>query len=138
MNEDDFSRLPPAAQAYIRELEARNRQLGERIAQLEEQFRLAQSKRFAPSSEKLRDRVFDEAEQITATEPDDDDAGDAEDTFALPDTGLPDAPGPAAGQARTKAAAGAPATSAHRIRPARRSEALPLLRKRAAPHGRRG
>ena len=34
MNEDDFSRLPPAAQAYIRELESRNRHLGERIAQL--------------------------------------------------------------------------------------------------------
>ena len=95
MNEDDLSRLPPAAQAYIRELEARNRQLGERIAHLEEQFRLAQSNRFAPSSEKLRDRVFDEAEQIAAAEPDDDDAGDTEDTFALPDTGLPDAPAPA-------------------------------------------
>ena len=94
MNEDDVSRLPPAAQAYIRELEARNRQLGERVAQLEEQFRLAQSKRFAPSSEKSRDRVFDEAEQITATEPGDDDNDDAEDTFALPDTGLPDAPIP--------------------------------------------
>lgn len=91
MNEDDFSRLPPAAPAYIRELEARNRQLGERVAQLEEQFRLAQSKRFAPSSEKLRDRVFEESEQIAAT--DDDDAGDADDTFALPDTGLPDVPG---------------------------------------------
>lgn len=98
MNEDDLSRLPPAAQAYIRELEARNRQLGERIAHLEEQFRLAQSKRFAPSSEKLRDRVFDEAEQIAATEPDDDDAGGAEDTFALPDTGLPEAPAPARGR----------------------------------------
>ncbi|MFM0515525.1 transposase domain-containing protein, partial [Paraburkholderia sp. RL17-373-BIF-A] len=93
MNEDDFSRLPPAAQAYIRELETRNRQLGERVAQLEEQFRLAQSKRFAPSSEKLGDRVFDEAEQIAAT--DDDDAGDVEDTVELPDTGLPDVPGSA-------------------------------------------
>ena len=93
MNEDDFSRLPPAAQAYIRELEARNRQLVDRVAQLEEQFRLAQSKRFAPSSEKLRDRVFDEAEQIAATEPDDADA--AEEAFALPDTGLPDTPVPA-------------------------------------------
>jgi hypothetical protein len=92
MNEDDFSRLPPAAQAYIRELESRNRQLGERIAQLEEQFRLAQSQRFAPSSEKLRDRVFDEAEQIAATEAHDDDV--AADTFTLPDTGLPDAPQP--------------------------------------------
>ena len=98
MNEDDFSRLPPAAQAYIRELEARNRQLGERIAQLEEQFRLAQSKRFAPSSEKLRDRVFDEAEQIAAAEPDDEHADGAEDTFALPDTGLPDPTAPARGR----------------------------------------
>jgi hypothetical protein len=44
--------------------------LGERIAHLEEQFRLAQSKRFAPSSEKLRDRIFDEAEQIAATDHD--------------------------------------------------------------------
>jgi transposase len=95
MNEDDFSRLPPAAQAYIRELEARNRQLGERVAQLEEQFRLAQSKRFAPGSEKLRDRVFDEAEQIATTKPGDDDNDGTEDTFALPDTGLPDAPAPA-------------------------------------------
>ncbi|MFP3614595.1 IS66 family transposase, partial [Paraburkholderia sp. SIMBA_050] len=93
MNEDDFSRLPPAAQAYIRELESRNRQLGERITQLEEQFRLAQSKRFAPSSEKLRDRVFDEAEQIAATEAYDDDS--TANTFALPDTGLPHAPEPA-------------------------------------------
>ncbi|MGF6638014.1 hypothetical protein OKW38_000397 [Paraburkholderia sp. MM5496-R1] len=92
MNEDDFSRLPPAAQAYIRELESSNRQLGERIAQLEEQFRLAQSKRFAPSSEKLRDRVFDEAAQIAATEAHDEDVAD--NTFTLPDTGLPDAPEP--------------------------------------------
>lgn len=36
MNEDDFSRLPPGSQVYIRELESRNRQLGERIAQLDE------------------------------------------------------------------------------------------------------
>jgi transposase len=92
MNEDDFSRLPPAAQAYIRELESRNRQLGERIAQLEEQFRLAQSQRFAPTSERLRERVFDEAEQIAATEAHDADV--AADTFTLPDTGLPDAPQP--------------------------------------------
>ncbi|QKM57730.1 hypothetical protein CG017_05810 (plasmid) [Burkholderia glumae] len=86
MDEHDFSQLPSAAQAYIRELEARNRQLGERIAQLEEQFRLAQSKRFAPSSEKLKDRVFDEAEQMAAAAPSEDPDDDA---FALPDTGLP-------------------------------------------------
>jgi hypothetical protein len=85
-------RRPP--QAYIRELETRNRQLGERITQLEEQFRLAQSRRFAPSSEKLKDRVFDEAEQIAGTEPDDMDAGATDEAFVLPDTGLPDPPAP--------------------------------------------
>jgi transposase len=99
MNEHDFSRLPPAAQAYIRELEAQattNAQhiaeLTERIKLLEEQFRLAQSKRFAPSSEKLKDRVFDEAEQMAAAEPAEDDEDDA---LALPDTGLPDPDKPA-------------------------------------------
>ncbi|WP_454824726.1 IS66 family transposase [Paraburkholderia xenovorans] len=101
MNEDDFSRLPPAAQAYIRELESRNRHLGERIAQLEEQFRLAQSKRFAPASEKLRDRVFDEAEQIADTEAGDDDA-EVDAPFALPDTGLPDVPAPTPRKRRRK------------------------------------
>lgn len=93
MNEHDFSRLPPAAQAYIRELETRaatNAQhiaeLTERIKLLEEQFRLAQSKRFAPSSEKFKDRVFDEAEQMAAATLADD---DEDDVLALPDTGLP-------------------------------------------------
>lgn len=66
--------MQAAAQAYIRELEARNQQLGERIAQLEEQLRLAQSRRFAPSGEKLRDRLFDEAEQIIVAEPEDTDS----------------------------------------------------------------
>jgi transposase len=33
MDEREFSQLPPAAQAYIRELEASNRQLGERVRQ---------------------------------------------------------------------------------------------------------
>jgi len=103
MNEHDFSQLPPAAQAYIRELEARATadaqriaELAERINVLEEQFRLAQHKRFAPSSEKLQDRLFDEAEQAAAQVPaDDDDAGDA---FALPDTGLPEVAAPAPGK----------------------------------------
>ncbi|MDT4830444.1 Transposase IS66 family protein [compost metagenome] len=99
MNEHDLSQLPPAAQAYIRELEARaaaNAQhiaeLNDRIKLLEEQFRLAQSKRFAPSSEKLKDRVFDEAEQMATAEPADDDEDDA---LAPPDTGLPEPDQPA-------------------------------------------
>lgn len=55
MNEHDLMQLPPAVQAYIRELQARAADatqqiatLTERIALLEEQFRLAQIKRFAP------------------------------------------------------------------------------------------
>ena len=92
--------LPPEVQAYIRELEAsnlelqsQNRQLAQRIEQLEEQFRLAQIKRFAPSSEKLKDRVLDEAEQIAATEPAEDHSEKSR--FALPDTGLPEEETPA-------------------------------------------
>jgi transposase len=83
--------------ARILELEDRNRQLVQRVEQLEELFRLAQDKRFAPSSEKLKDRVFDEAEQIAATQCTDDD-DDADDAFALPDTGLPETDRPAQGK----------------------------------------
>ena len=92
MTTHDISQLPVHVQDYIRGLETQVSALNERIELLEEQFRLAQSKRFAPSSEKIKDRVFDEAEQIAAGA---DDAFDA--TFALPDTGLPpaDAPAPA-------------------------------------------
>jgi transposase len=86
--EDDLKQLSPEALIErILELQSHNQQLAQRIGQLEELFRLAQLKRFAPSSEKLRDRVFDEAEQIAAAEPGDDDLDDA---FALPDTGLPE------------------------------------------------
>jgi chaperonin cofactor prefoldin len=63
MTTHDISQLPAVAQAYIHTLQTQVSALNERIQQLEEQFRLAQSKRFAPSSEKRQDRVFDEAEQ---------------------------------------------------------------------------
>jgi transposase len=88
---DPAADLPPEVLAYIRELEVRNQQLTQRVEQLEELFRLAQLKRFAPSSEKLKDRVFDEAEQVALADPVED---DPEGVFALPDTGLPavDAP----------------------------------------------
>jgi transposase len=103
MNTQDISQLPAAVQAHIRELEARvaqdakhiaelikhSAELNDRIKILEEQFRLAQSKRFAPSSEKLKDRVFDEAEQMAATI-----SGNEDDVFALPDTGLPEVESP--------------------------------------------
>ena len=94
---DDLKHLPhDALIARILELENRNHQLAQRIAQLEEQFRLAQSKRFAPSSEKLKDRAFDEAEQMAAAAPSGDDEPD--DAFALPDTGLPQPDEPARGK----------------------------------------
>ena len=83
---DPTAGLPSEVLAYIRELEARNQQLTQRVEQLEELFRLAQLKRFAPSSEKLKDRVFDEAGQVALAEPVED---DPDGVFALPDTGLP-------------------------------------------------
>lgn len=91
--QDPTADLPPDVLAYIRQLEGSNRELKARVEQLEELFRLAQLKRFAPSSEKLKDRVFDEAEQAAAAEPVED---DPDGVFALPDTGLPavDAPSP--------------------------------------------
>ncbi|WP_075358745.1 IS66 family transposase [Caballeronia sordidicola] len=101
MSAPNFLRLPPAAKAYIRDLEARSSTDAQRIAErdaqiaeltkrvetLEEQYRLALAQRFAPKSEKRRDRVFNEAEQIAATEPADED----NDLPELPDTGLPKA-----------------------------------------------
>src|SRR5512133_3966173 len=100
MNEHELALLPPAVQAYIRQLEAHAVQasaqidqaqqhiatLTERIALLEEQFRLAQLKRFAPKSEKQADRLFDEAEQVAAEAGD---GAEADAAFALPETGLP-------------------------------------------------
>lgn len=53
MNEAiSLSNLPPEVQAYVRDLEARNAALTERVRYVEEQFHLAQLKRYAPSSEK--------------------------------------------------------------------------------------
>ncbi len=54
MTTHDISQLPVAVQDYIRALETQVAALNERIEQFEEQFLLAQSKRFAPSSEKWR------------------------------------------------------------------------------------
>jgi transposase len=102
--QDPTADLPPEVLAYIRQLEASNRelkasnhQLAQRVEQLEELFRLAQIKRFAPSSEKLKDRVFDEAEHAAAAaaEPvENDPAG----VFALPDTGLQASAAPSPGK----------------------------------------
>ena len=45
-------------------LQAEIRQLAERIIKLEEELALARLHRFAPRSEKVRDRLLNEAEQI--------------------------------------------------------------------------
>ena len=79
-----FHDLPSEAQAYIRTLEAQNAQLSLRVRQLEEQFRLAQLKRYAPSSEKRSERVFNEAEQMAPELTLQDSA------VTLPETGLPE------------------------------------------------
>lgn len=83
MNEPaSFPNLPAKVQAYIRALEDCNAQLSERVRQLEEQFRLAQLKRYAPSSEKRSERVFNEAEHMHPALQDG--------VVTLPDTGLPE------------------------------------------------
>ncbi|HXJ92034.1 MAG TPA: IS66 family transposase, partial [Terriglobia bacterium] len=80
MNPPDLKHIPRVVKGYIRDLEERATQdiaqrdaqieeLNRRIGQLEEQIRLLQAERFAPKSEKRKDRMFDEAEQIAQTEP---------------------------------------------------------------------
>lgn len=79
--------LPPELRAYICALEERavtdQKQIGalqQRVSFLEEQFRLAQLKRFAPSSEKLGAQgcLFNEAEQDAAAFPEEQDDSEAE------------------------------------------------------------
>ncbi|WP_426175681.1 transposase domain-containing protein [Massilia sp. TWR1-2-2] len=73
---DLLATLPPELRDYVRELETRATALEMQASALqvrnqflEEQFRLAQLKRFAPSSEKFGAQgcLFNEAEQDVAT-----------------------------------------------------------------------
>lgn len=66
---EQLSALSPELRHYIRELEARASSLQQQVDYLQEQFRLAQLKRFAPSSEKqgAQGCLFNEAEQDVAT-----------------------------------------------------------------------
>jgi transposase len=59
----------------------------QRVVHLEEQLRLERLHRYAPRSEKLTERIFNEAEQAAAEGEETDDAEAA----AMADTGLPDA-----------------------------------------------
>src|SRR5260364_222138 len=89
-----FPDLPSPVQRYIRTLEADQAraavaargiaEVSERVRYLEEQFRLAQLKRYARRSEKSRERVFNEAEHEAKADP-----GTDERTVPLLDTGLP-------------------------------------------------
>ncbi|CAM2157992.1 hypothetical protein PT2222_490026 [Paraburkholderia tropica] len=90
----DLARLPQAAKVYIHELEAglaerdaRIDELTKRLDALEEQYRLALARQYAPKSEKREGRVFNEAEDAADADPDG--AGDS-DMPSLPDTGLPE------------------------------------------------
>lgn len=79
-----FDAEKAALQAVIDRLERR-------VTELEEQLRLERAQRFAPRSEKVKDRIFNEAEQ-EAAEDADDEASQDDDAAALPvvpDTGRP-------------------------------------------------
>lgn len=82
--------------AALKDLEAAHATLEQRIAQLEEELRLLRARQYGPSSEKRKDRTFNEAEQVAANDEgeDEDESGDesaeAHDPgHVVPDTGLP-------------------------------------------------
>ena len=83
MSSPNLTHLPPEVQAYVHDLVSRYEEkiveLKQRVDQLEEQFRLAQLKRYAPSSEKLGAQgcLFNEAESACM---DDDGIAAGEDT----------------------------------------------------------
>jgi transposase len=77
--------LITAHAAEIAALKVENEKLAQRVVHLEEQLRLERLHRYAPRSEKLKERVFNEAEQAADDEPDDGEV------VAIADTGLPDA-----------------------------------------------
>ncbi len=81
--------LIAAHAAEIAALKVENERLGQRVVHLEEQLRLERLHRYAPRSEKLTERIFNEAEQAAAGE-------ETDDVEAAPiaDTGLPDAEKP--------------------------------------------
>src|SRR6266568_3143866 len=79
--------LIAAHAAEIAALKVENEKLAQRVMHLEEQLRLERLHRYAPRSEKLTERIFNEAEQAAAEGEETDDVEAA----AIADTGLPDA-----------------------------------------------
>ena len=82
--------LIAAHAAEIAALKVENDKLAQRVVHLEEQLRLERLHRYAPRSEKLTERIFNEAEQAAA---EGEETNDVE-AAAMADTGLPDAEEP--------------------------------------------
>jgi len=87
---EELQALITAHAAEIAALKAENEKLAQRVVHLEEQLRLERLHRYAPRSEKLKDRIFNEAEQAAAEVEEPDDAEAA----PIAGAGLPDAEEP--------------------------------------------
>jgi transposase len=87
---EELTALIAAHAAEIAALKAENETLAQRVTHLEEQLRLERLHRYAPRSEKLKDRIFNEAEQAAAEAEETDDV----ETAPIADTGLADAEQP--------------------------------------------
>ena len=87
---EELKALIAAHAAEIASLKVENEKLVQRVVHLEEQLRLERLHRYAPRSEKLTERIFNEAEQAAA---EDEEADDVE-AAPIADTGLPDAEEP--------------------------------------------
>src|SRR3954467_14079536 len=87
---EELQVLIAAHAAEIAALKVENEKLAQRVVHLEEQLRLERLHRYAPRSEKLTERIFNEAEQAAA------EGGGADDVEAAPfaDRGLPDGENP--------------------------------------------
>ena len=87
---EELKALIAAHAAEIAALKVENEKLAQRVVHLEEQLRLERLHRYAPRSEKLTERIFNEAEQAAA------EGEETNDVEAAPiaDTGLPDAEKP--------------------------------------------
>jgi transposase len=92
---EELGALIAAHAAEIAALKAENEKLAQRVTHLEEQLRLERLHRYAPRSEKLKERIFNEAEQAAAEgeKTDDVEAAPIADT-GLPEAGLPEAEKP--------------------------------------------
>jgi transposase len=81
---EELKALIAAHAAEIAALKAENEKLAQRVVHLEEQLRLERLHRYAPRSEKLTERIFNEAGQAAAEDTDDVEAA------PIAETGLPD------------------------------------------------